>query len=77
MNRQKHDFVEGVVVIWNDDLGWGALASPAVEGEVWAHFSHVVMEGYSSLRPSQRVRFTYETPGQDGYPHRAISVRPL
>ena len=76
MSREKHASVDGTVAMWNDEEGWGALASPAIEGEVWAHFSNLVMDGYKTLRAGQRVSFTYETPGQDGYPHRAISVRP-
>jgi CspA family cold shock protein len=76
MKRDRHGTVDGTVLMWNDDEGWGALASPAVEGEVWVHFSNIAMEGYRSLRAGQSVRFTYQTPGQDGYPHRAISVRP-
>ena len=76
MERTKHGPVDGTVVVWDDEEGWGALASPAVQGEVWAHFAQVQMEGYGSLTSGQPVRFTYETPGQDGYPHRALSVRP-
>jgi CspA family cold shock protein len=63
-------------VRWNDEEGWGVLASPSVRGGVWAHFSMIQMDGYRSLTAGRSVRFTYETPGQDGYPHRAVSVRP-
>jgi cold shock protein len=76
MKPEKHGPVDGTAVLWNDDEGWGALASSAVDGEVWAYFSYVIMDGYKTLRPGQPVSFTYETPGQDGYPHRAISVWP-
>jgi hypothetical protein len=32
--------------------------------------------GYRSVTRGESVTFTYETPGQDGYPHSAISVTP-
>jgi CspA family cold shock protein len=69
--------VDGTATLWHDDKGWGAVASPAVEGEVWTHFSNIEMDGFHRLDVGEPVRFTYETPGQDGYPHRAITVRRL
>lgn len=70
-----HPPVEGTVAVWHDEDGWGVLLTP--DGvEVWCHFSHVLMEGYRSLRPGEAVVFDYETPGQDGYPARVLtSVR--
>jgi CspA family cold shock protein len=72
--REQQGPVNGTVVMWNDDEGWGTVASPDVSGEVWAHFSTVAGDGYRSLSAGQSVSFTYETPGQDGFPHRAVSV---
>jgi cold shock protein len=63
-------------MLWNNEEGWGALAAPEVSGEVWAHFADIEMDGYRSLSLGQAVCFRYETPGQDGYPHRAIDIRP-
>jgi cold shock CspA family protein len=74
-DRAAHGPVKGTVVRWNDDEGWGVLASPAVSGKVWAHFSNIVGTGYKTLHPGQSVTFIYETPGQDGFPHRAIAVQ--
>jgi hypothetical protein len=42
--------VDGTVKLWNDDEGWGVLASPQVPGDVWAHFSHIVATGLSVTR---------------------------
>jgi len=70
----KHPRVHGRVVVWHDELGWGVLASKSVKGEVWTHFSNIKGEGYRTLKRGDAITFTYETPGQDGYPHRAISV---
>lgn len=66
--------VDGTVVSWNDDEGWGVLASPAVDGEVWVHYSEIQGTGYRALRAGEPVRFTYETVSQDGYPNRAVMV---
>jgi cold shock protein len=70
----KHGPVDGRVVLWLEEEGWGALASNDVNGEVWAHFSNIRGEGYKRLRAGQPVRFTYETAAQDGYAHRALWV---
>ena len=53
---------------------WGVLASPQVDGQVWAHFSTITGNGYRSLARDEDVTFTYLSPGQDGYPHSAVSV---
>jgi CspA family cold shock protein len=66
--------VEGNVVQFNREQGWGVVASPAVEGEVWVHFSSIEGGGYKELVPGEAVRFTYRTYDQDGYPHGAESV---
>ena len=66
----------GTVVSWSDDEGWGVLRSPAVESDVFAHFSAVVMDGYRLLRPGQTVRFEceYFPTGQDGYLYRSNGI---
>ncbi|MFC6085091.1 cold-shock protein [Sphaerisporangium aureirubrum] len=65
----------GTVVEWKDDEGWGVLRSADVSGDVFAHFSAIVgVEGYRSLVPGQRVRFTWERGRQDGFDFRAIEV---
>lgn len=74
MLRETRGPVAGIALSWSDDEGWGVLASPDVDGQVWAHFSNIDAVGYRSLKPGEAVSFTYETPGQDGYPHRAIRV---
>ena len=44
------------------------------DGQVWAHFSTITGNGYRSLARDEDVTFTYLSPGQDGYPHSAVSV---
>ncbi len=71
--RTPHPFVNGEVLVWHDEDGWGVLKAP--DGtNVWCHYSQVEMDGYRSLRPGERVTFDYERPGQDGYPARVLSV---
>jgi CspA family cold shock protein len=36
----------------------------------------IVSPGYRSLEPGDRVAFTYEAPGQDGFSYRAVQVWP-
>src|SRR5713101_9458984 len=74
--RTVHGPVDGTVVAWHEESGWGVLASPSVHGKVWTIFFNIKMNGYRTLKRGQPVTFTYETPGQDGYPHHARSVRP-
>jgi CspA family cold shock protein len=69
--------VKGTVESWSDEVGFGVLSSPDVRGEVWAHFSQIRADGYRRLVAGEPVEFEYETPGQGGYPHRAVGVRSL
>ena len=65
----------GTVVRWSDEEGWGVLRSDAVDGSVFAHFSHIRdVRAYRSLRPGQPVWFRWELPGQDGCDARAVDV---
>ncbi len=68
--------VDGVCVWWDDEEGWGALRSAALESDVFAHFSVLDGPGFLSLRPGQTVRFEVEPypAGQDGYFFRAHHV---
>ncbi|WP_306819871.1 cold-shock protein [Streptomyces sp. CA-210063] len=70
--------VHGTVRSWDDESGWGVLASPEVPGDVWAHFSAVHTpdpDAFASLEPGEAVLFTWEEADQDGYSYRALRVR--
>jgi CspA family cold shock protein len=68
----------GRVLRWDDDEGWGVLGSDEFPGTVFAHFSHIQMEGYRTLTAGQAVEFDYMPGrGQDGCDHRALWVRPV
>lgn len=70
--------IHGTVRSWDEESGWGVLASPDVPGEVWAHFSavHATDPGaFISLEPGEAVLFTWEEADQDGFSYRAVQVR--
>ncbi len=59
--------ISGTVKRWDDGEGWGVLVSPEVPGEVFAHFSCIDGQGYTSLY-GEHVQFEWEpfSSGQDG-----------
>ncbi len=59
---------------WYADEGWGVLDSDATPGGCWTHFSGVDVDGDRSLSPGDEVRLVAESPGQDGWPWRAVRV---
>lgn len=71
---QESQPAEGTVVLWHDEEGWGAVRPDGAGGEAWVHFSNIRDTGSIQLTVGERVRILYETPGQDGYPHRAVWV---
>lgn len=62
---------QGVVREWRADEGWGVLDLEGVDGGCCAHFSCAAMDGYVSFTAGDEVVAEFETPGQDGYAHRA------
>ena len=66
----------GIVRQWNDDEGWGVIDSAATPGGCWAHFSHAAVSGASNFMAGQSVSLEWESPGQDGYPYRAVRFWP-
>jgi CspA family cold shock protein len=65
---------DGTVREWSDDQGWGVIDSADTPGGCWVHFSNIVSDEYRSLTPGDRVPFTHEARGQDGFGYRAILV---
>lgn len=57
----------GIVTEWHDADGLGVITSEDVPGEVWVHFSHIVMKPPRNLTVGRSVRFTWEEFPQDGY----------
>ena len=66
----------GSIREWHAAEGWGVVDSDDTPGGCWVHFSLVAVDGYVEFRPGDRVRFTFESPGQDGWPFRAVRLWP-
>jgi CspA family cold shock protein len=69
--------VAAVVRTWNADEGWGVLDSAETPGGCWAHFSRAAVSGYAAFAARQDVWLEWESPGQDGYPFRAVRFWPI
>jgi CspA family cold shock protein len=67
---------EGTVRVWHAEDGWGVVDSPETPGGCWVHFSQVAVDGYRALTVGQAVVLEWESPGQDGYPYRALRAWP-
>lgn len=72
----KREPATGTVTEWHDIDGLGVITSEDVPGEVWVHFSHIVMKPPRNLTVGRSVRFTWEEFPQDGYRFRAVRVWP-
>lgn len=68
--------VDGTVVAWHDEAGWGVVVAPEVDGEVWVHHTNLANTVPRPLRVGLAVRVTFESPGPEGYAHQAIWVMP-
>lgn len=51
---------QGQVKWFNASKGYGFIQSPDIDGEVFVHFSTIVMEGYRKLNEADRVSFELE-----------------
>jgi len=72
----------GTVKAWHDELGWGVVSSPDVDGEVWCHFMAIEAEPgirFRTLTPGAPVEFRVllVPGGQDGYAYRADWIREI
>ncbi|MFF4775381.1 cold-shock protein [Microtetraspora fusca] len=72
----KREPITGTVTEWHDIDGLGVITSEDLPGEVWVHFSHIVMKSPRNLTVGRSVRFTWEEFPQDGYRFRAVRVWP-
>ena len=62
------------VRVWHDEHGWGVVDSADTPGGCWVHFSHVDVDGDSSLSEGDLVELSYERAHQDGFLFRATRV---
>lgn len=66
--------IDGIVVSWYPDEGWGILRSPQLTGDVFCHFSAIESDRYIVLQPGDPVSFTWNSVAQDGCQFSAVSV---
>ena len=64
---------EGTVKWFNNSKGYGFIEQPE-GGDVFVHFSSIMMEGFKTLREEQQVEFSVEQ-GEKGL--QAVDVKPL
>ena len=64
----------GTVKWFNDAKGYGFIQPEGGEGDVFAHHSAIVMEGYRTLKQGSRVQFDLVT-GPKGV--LAQNIRPI
>jgi cold shock protein len=64
----------GIVKWFNNDKGYGFIASDDGSGDLFAHYSAITASGYRSLEENQRVEFDVEQ-GQKGL--QAANIRPI
>lgn len=67
----------GTVRTWNDEEGWGVIDADQTPGGCWAHFTHVAVPGWRSLKPGSGVTLVWEAAEQDGFTFRATRVWPV
>ena len=68
--------IVGTVREWYQDEGWGVIDSDETPGGCWAHFGSAAVLGYVTFTAGQAVWLQWESPGQDGYPSRAVRFWP-
>ncbi|MBE2319400.1 cold shock domain-containing protein [Solirubrobacter sp. CPCC 204708] len=69
--------LNATVKSWSDEEGWGVLASPEIEQDIWVHFSAIDGPGFRGLTAGEPVTCDVEDlggPVQDGYRFRATRV---
>ncbi|MBG0565074.1 cold-shock protein [Actinoplanes aureus] len=64
----------GTVKWFNGEKGFGFITQDSGDGDVFAHFSAIVTNGYRTLEENQRVEFDV-TQGAKGL--QAENIRPL
>ena len=48
---------KGKVKYFNEHKGWGIIADPVSQQDVYVHYTAINMEGYKTLRAGQEVTF--------------------
>ena len=65
---------EGVVKWFSDAKGIGFIQPDEGGADVFVHFSAIVMDGFKTVRPGQRVRYELMSGPKGAY---AANIQPL
>ena len=66
----------GTVKWFNAEKGYGFITNDDGSGDVFVHFSSILVDGYKTLAEGQKVTFSTEPDPKDSGKMRAIDVRP-
>ncbi len=55
---------KGKVKYFNEPKGWGIIASPDADQDIYVHYTAINMEGYKTLKQGQEVFYELATNDQ-------------
>lgn len=53
----KGKVLKGIVAFFDAKKGWGFITPDEGDKDYFVQFSHIVMDGFKTLKPEQRVEF--------------------
>lgn len=65
----------GTVKWFNDEKGFGFISNEDGSGDVFVHFSSIMVDGFKKLEEGQHVCFDTEQDPKDSRKLRAVNVR--
>ena len=67
----------GTVKWFNEAKGFGFISNDDGSGDVFVHFSAILVDGFKTLAEGQKVTYDTEPDPKDTGKLRAVNVRPL
>ncbi|MBQ6755394.1 MAG: cold-shock protein [Oscillospiraceae bacterium] len=67
----------GTVKWFNQEKGYGFISNDDGSGDVFVHFSAIIMDGYKTLAEGQKVTYETEPDPRDSAKQRAVNVTPV
>ena len=67
----------GTVKWFNEAKGFGFISNDDGSGDVFVHFSAILVDGFKTLAEGQKVSYDTEPDPKDAGKLRAVNVRPL
>ena len=53
----RSDMARGIVKWFNEKKGFGFIVDPAVNGDIFVHFSAIVTKGFRTLKEGEEVEY--------------------